>query len=407
MAFFATSNKKIYLPKLVSIIWQLLRRNSREKLILPILLKIFKVRIITNSEFRNDCNNYRTIHYGENEYIQSGGSYIIGNTPVGILDRMQQKFTILNPWVSEINNAQLIGSQAVGFNENGNIISPSTLPPKENLNHRFEGGLPLNTIFIKKTPNLSTFEFDTACSLINYWSKNYYHWVIDCLTRIEGVEYYKKQTGCQPVLIINSNPTSWQIESLKLLGYNSDDYLEWNISKAKVKKLIVPSFRRQGEWVAPSALHWLRERILGQLNLIKDNQPDYSQNIYVSRAKASGRRVINEDEVIDFLKPLGFVSYSLEEMSFSQQVRLFSSAKRIIAPHGAGLTNIIFSPHNTSVIEFVTPWVSSGYFVPSTILGFKHGCIECYQPSSQKLRQTRGDIIVDIASLRKLIKQMG
>lgn len=407
--FFSTSHINI-IPRgttgILSIIGRLLRRASREKLLLPPILKILKLQIVTNTELRIESEKHHTIQFGSQEYVQTGSSCIIGETPIGIKDRSQQEFTLIEPCISEIYNAQLLGSQAVGFDKDGNIISPSTLPPTENLSHRSEGGLPITTLFIKSIPTFNTIELDTACSLVNYWSKNYYHWIIDCLTRIEGLEYYQKQTGCQPLLIINSNPSSWQIESLQILGYSPNDYIEWQTAKAKVKKLVVPSFRRQGEWIAPSALHWLRQRILNGLPFQENNQFSLSENIYISRAKASGRRVINEDEVMEFLRPLGFVSYSLEEMSFVEQVRLFSTAKRIVAPHGAGLTNIIFSPKDTTVIEFVTPWVSSGYFVPSEILGFRHGCLECHQPYKQKFRETRGDLIVDIANLKSLIEQL-
>lgn len=391
------------ITEIFGIFEKLLRKTSRQELIIPFFLKIFGKRIITNTELRDNSDIYNTIIYGDKEYIKTSSSFIIGETPIGIKDRANQEFTLHEPWVSEVKNAQLIGEQAVVFSEDGNIISPSTLPPKEYLEHRFEGGLPLKTLFIKNLPTSKKYELDTACSLVNYWGKNYYHWVVDCLTRIESVEFYKKQTGCQPVLIINSQPTSWQIESLKFLGYSEDDYIQWNTSKAKVKKLVVPSFRRQGEWIAPSSLHWLRERILKMLPSSEVNQSDYSPYVYISRAKASGRRVVNEDEVIELLKPLGFASYKLEEMSFIEQVRLFSTAKKVIAPHGAGLTNIIFSPKDATVIEFVTPWVSSGFFVPSAILDFKHGCLECYQSPSQKLRQTRGDLTVDVANLKRLI----
>jgi len=50
------------------------------------------------------------------------------------------------------------------------------------------------------------------------------------------------------------------------------------------------------------------------------------------------RRIINEHEVIEALATFGFVAYALEEMSFSEQVRLFSQAEMVVAPHGAGLT---------------------------------------------------------------------
>lgn len=254
-------SKKI--GRLFDFFWKLMWKTSREQIILPIFLKFFNLKIISNAEMREFTNKYNSIHYGSNEYVKTGSSYIIGNIPFVIEDRMNQEFTLLNPWISEVNNATLIGSQAVGFDEDNNIISSSTLPPKEQLNHRFEGGLPLTSLFLNKIPKVKMIELDTACSIVNFWSKNYYHWLVDCLARLEGLEYYKQTTGSNPLLIINTKPTSWQLESLKILGYEPSDYIEWNSSRAKVKKLVVPSFRRQGEWVSPSGLYWLRERKVG------------------------------------------------------------------------------------------------------------------------------------------------
>lgn len=58
------------------------------------------------------------------------------------------------------------------------------------------------------------------------------------------------------------------------------------------------------------------------------------------------------------MSPLGFVAYTLEDMSFSDQVRLLSQAEMVVAAHGAGLTNIIFS-QNLIVIELFGPWVTA------------------------------------------------
>jgi capsular polysaccharide biosynthesis protein len=42
-------------------------------------------------------------------------------------------------------------------------------------------------------------------------------------------------------------------------------------------------------------------------------------------------------------------------MPFEEQIALFSRAKAIVAPHGSGLTNIIFCGSGTKVIELVSP----------------------------------------------------
>jgi len=53
-----------------------------------------------------------------------------------------------------------------------------------------------------------------------------------------------------------------------------------------------------------------------------ETEMSFYQNLY-SRRKASIRRIINEHEVIAWRPFLAFVVYTLEEMSFSEQVRLF------------------------------------------------------------------------------------
>ena len=65
------------------------------------------------------------------------------------------------------------------------------------------------TLIIKKLYSLKTPPMDIACSLVHPWGKNYSHWMFDCLTRIEGLEFYQKRTGLKPTLIIDSEPTSW------------------------------------------------------------------------------------------------------------------------------------------------------------------------------------------------------
>ncbi|MDJ0688701.1 MAG: glycosyltransferase family 61 protein [Xenococcaceae cyanobacterium MO_188.B32] len=383
----------------------LLRRHKRDKLLLPIVLKLINLKIITHKQLLIYPENYLTLPFSSEEYISPSKPNNIGEIPEAI-KITSATYTINKPFVSEIENAQLVGSKAVGFDKAGNIIAETTLPPLGDLSPRFQGSISLQSLFIKKFPGLETHRLDTACSLVSSWSKSYYHWFLDFLTRIEGLEYYQKQTGGKPLLIIDSNPTSWQIQSLKLLGYSLDDCIQWDKTKVTVNKLVVPAFRQPGNWVSPSALHWLRQRIFSNLSTTDLNQHSFSKRVYISRSQASGRRVINEDEVMQILAPHGFVSYSLETMSFMEQIQLFSSAEIIIGPHGAGFTNIIFSQKQPTVIELVTPWVSPHYYLISNLLDFPYWCVECSQPYGQKIRQSRGDMIVDINNLQILLERL-
>jgi capsular polysaccharide biosynthesis protein len=75
------------------------------------------------------------------------------------------------------------------------------------------------------------------------------------------------------------------------------------------------------------ACRWLRQRMLSNISAPSSEKLAFSAKIFISRRKAVGRRIINENDVIEALAPFGFVTYVLEEMSFLDQVKLFSQAK--------------------------------------------------------------------------------
>jgi capsular polysaccharide biosynthesis protein len=247
---------------------------------------------------------------------------------------------------------------------------------------------------------------DTVHSLVNPWSNGYFHWIIDCLARLEGAEYYQQQTGIKPLLIIDSNPPKWKIESLRLLGYESDDCIPWNGSRLKVKRLVVPSFRRERSIISPSACRWLRQRMLSNLPDVGSNKLSFSPRIYISRTKKTGRNVINEDEVLKALTTFGFVAYTLENMSFSDQVRLFSQAEIVVAPHGAGLTNTIFAPQNLILIDLFGLYNNPSFFVIAKALGFHYGCLGPVGNKERNQSEKFNDFSVDIAQLRVLVEEM-
>ena len=66
----------------------------------------------------------------------------------------------------------------------------------------------------------------------------------------------------------------------------------------------------------------------------------------------------------------GFEMVAPGTLSFRDQVALFASAEFIAGPHGAGLTNILFSPANAKVLEiFPVSKLKNTYFLLSVSLG--------------------------------------
>ncbi len=365
-------------------------------------------KILRREDLLRNSEKYHVIQFGSEESILASEPYNNNSDDVPRLIRNKiGTYTVKTPFVSEVPNAELVGSKAVGFDEDGNIISETIVPEERG---GIELALSTRSLILKKLPSFGTPQLDTLFSLVNCYSRNYYHWIIDCLTRLEGIQYYQEKTGRKPVLIIDSNPSIWQIESLRLLGYEPDDCIQWNSFRVKVKRLVVPSFRREELRISATACHWVRQRMFSNLPNMGSEKPSFSSRIYISRPKTAGRRVINEADVLEVLIPLGFVAYTLEDMSFSDQVRLFSQAEMVISPHGAGLTNIIFS-HNLIVIELFGSWVTRAYFSISKALGFQYGCLQSASPSldsSETLEYSEHfkDIMVDITKLRALVVEM-
>jgi len=79
-----------------------------------------------------------------------------------------------------------------------------------------------------------------------------------------------------------------------------------------------------------------------------------NEKIYISRQNTKFRNIINEVDIIEFLKKDGFRIIDLNSLSIIKQIDLFSKASTIISPTGSGLSNIVFCSPGVKVIE-ITP----------------------------------------------------
>lgn len=82
-------------------------------------------------------------------------------------------------------------------------------------------------------------------------------------------------------------------------------------------------------------------------NLSQRFSDNYSSYVYISRSDADSRRVINEEELLDELKQMGFEPYTLSELDFEEQVRLFLSSRyNLRATWGRIFQYDVFRRHN-------------------------------------------------------------
>ncbi len=190
----------------------------------------------------------------------------------------------------------------------------------------------------------------------------YFHWMVDVLPRLEILQRQGIDWAEIDSFVVNSCQSAFQRQTLEILGIPQHKILESDRHPhIQAEQLIVPSFASHMGWLSGHGLKFLREAFLTKAMALYGGT-NYPERIYISRAKAKYRKIFNEPELMDVLSQYGFISVCLESMNFLEQVTLFARAKAIVAPHGSGLTNLIFCNPGTKVVEIFSPHYIRQYF---------------------------------------------
>jgi len=166
------------------------------------------------------------------------------------------------------------------------------------------------------------------------WNHNYFHFLTEGLPSL--LETLKVVN--LPIACIQSNFIK---DILEWFDIRNQLYTGGQIKDVYTMRLIEcgnPS---------PQKISLLRQKISQKLNFEK------KYGILIKRSE-SCRSIINHNELLEFLQK----KYSLEwkvfdKLSFKETTELFSKVSMIVAPHGAGLTNMLFSPSNITIIEIM------------------------------------------------------
>lgn len=378
-------------------------RGRVRKLLLPSLTRACKSRDLTNSALHAAPEKHGLAEFGHGETVSIPRPLHGGDLPASFAKRVGI-WDIDRPWYVLLADARLLGPTTLAYTSENEIVRESVIP--ENYAARGEG-VTTRSVCLSVLPPSWFPRIEVACSTVGPWSQSYFEWLVEFLPRLWAVEIFRERTGRRLKLIVDSKPTRWQLESLGLLGFARDELIPWNGRAAGIDFLLIPSFPRRLcepgrpiSLVSPEALRWARDLILSNLPPAAAGGP---ARVMISRRKAPGRRVVNEAEVMHLLSRFGFVNQVLEDLSFAEQVRLFATAKRVVAPHGAGLANMIFAT-DLSVIELYGSYVNPSFFTLAASLGFRYGCLKC--ESVRTVHPKRDDLKVHLKDLEKLLGEI-
>jgi hypothetical protein len=188
----------------------------------------------------------------------------------------------------------------------------------------------------------------------------YYHWLFQLLPRFELIKRSGVDLRSIDYFLVNSAKAPFQSESLKALEIDSRRVIESSdVHYLRATSLVVPSVPLSGGCFP----NWMRE-FLRATFLASDSRQTQSttRRIYISRRAARYRRMLNDAEVSRLLEQFGFQVVEFETLSIREQAATMASADVIVAPHGGGLSNLVFCRPTTKVIEIFSPELVAGYF---------------------------------------------
>ncbi|MBD0833069.1 glycosyltransferase family 61 protein [Aestuariibaculum sediminum] len=281
--------------------------------------------------------------------------------------------------VKALFNVEVI-FQGVVVNDIGEIELESTIFQKEYLyklkcNH---------LIYFRK---FFPFKFyNKAIILSNYLERNYYHWILESVGRLVIID---KNVLNEYKIILNHNAPIFAIESLQVLfNIPPENIIQNKNVRLKIADILLPSYphtrSKQSSWTNINNQNIIKK--INSISKTKTISTKQKRNIIISRNKTSQRRIKNVHYLLEKYKHLNFEIIDLESFSFLDQLQLFRNAGIILATHGAGLTNIIFS-ENPSIIEFFPSNRNKRdafyFYQISNALNFNHTIIEytCNHPN--------------------------
>jgi capsular polysaccharide biosynthesis protein len=233
-------------------------------------------------------------------------------------------------------------------------------------------------------------------------SNGFFHWVCDVLPRLEALLAHEKEELVSRCLIV---------PAMAMFPYVHESLLPYPVDGMKTVDprervpcddlLVVPPLAPTGNY-RPKYLELLRKRMRSFFSV-----PPSGRRIFISRAQAPRRRIANEKDLGPVLRNHGFEQVVLEDLSFSEQVRLAGSASVLAGSHGAGLTNMCWLTAGSRVLELRRRGDAANncYFSLASALDLPYWYLQCdaVRPASDA---HVGDLLADPRALGRVLTDM-
>jgi capsular polysaccharide biosynthesis protein len=225
---------------------------------------------------------------------------------------------------------------------------------------------------------------------------NYCHWLLEELPRLLMLGDRATRS------VIAHRDAAFIREAFSYGGFSFRVTEAKRYSHYQCEELIVPSLVGRPGGPTPRAVRLLTEFAAPLLDRVGGR----GERIYITREKAARRRVTNKTELWRHLEAHGFKQVVLEEVAWAEQINVFAQAKVIVAPHGAGLANLVFCQPGARVVElFNRAYVNPCFWRLAALKGLDYRPLigGAGEGLACELKANREDIFADIDSVTKAL----
>ncbi|SMB89508.1 Capsular polysaccharide biosynthesis protein-like [Hymenobacter roseosalivarius DSM 11622] len=193
---------------------------------------------------------------------------------------------------------------------------------------------------VRKVPGLSV-------TATHVWFPNYYHFTTECLPRL----YSLREWADKATLLLPEGTPAFVDEYVKLTGFSKVVKIPIN-ELAQAEELLLTTHTAtsldHNDALIREMAGWYKARV----NAGSSSFRGY-ENLYISRQRATYRKLLNEDELIAALAPYNFKVVNMEDYTVQEQIALLSQVRNLVAVHGAGMTNLMYMPEGGLMVNLI------------------------------------------------------
>lgn len=198
----------------------------------------------------------------------------------------------------------------------------------------------------------TTLTYGRAALLTSEWWFNYSHLLLDMLPMMRFLDDLELDAVLLP-------PNAAAPRLVELMNLKNRVVFLSAESSIGVGELYLLSENGPPSMKPSWVVEWLR-------NMLMDGKEgpvsDATERLWISRVDSPHRQMRAGASFFARIRERGFRPVVASLLSPGEQIRLFSRAELVCGVHGAGFTNVVFSPERSSLLELFDPYWLNGAF---------------------------------------------